>query len=75
MNRSTNPNQSSADGHEISTGDGWLDKQDILTRLHISGRTLQRWRTKGIIPFTRIRKKIFYKESDLKKTFEQYRRH
>ncbi len=54
--------------------DKWLDKQDILTRLHISGRTLQRWRTKKILPFTRIGKKIFYKEIDLKKILNEYQR-
>jgi hypothetical protein len=43
----------------------WIDKQEILLRLHISNRTLQTWRSKGIIPFARIGKKIFYKESDL----------
>jgi len=43
----------------------WIDKQEILMRLHISTRTLQTWRSKGIIPFARIGKKIFYKESDL----------
>jgi predicted site-specific integrase-resolvase len=44
----------------------WIDKQEILMRLHISNRTLQNWRSKGIIPFARIGKKIFYKESDLR---------
>jgi len=44
----------------------WIDKQEILMRLHISNRTLQTWRSKGIIPFARIGKKIFYKESDLR---------
>ena len=44
----------------------WIDKQEILMRLHISNRTLQTWRSKGIIPFARIGKKIFYKESDFR---------
>ena len=43
----------------------WIDKQEIMMRLHISNRTLQNWRSKGILPFARIGKKIFYKESDL----------
>jgi hypothetical protein len=49
-----------------SPDDVWIDKQEIMMRLHISNRTLQVWRSKGIIPFSRIRKKIYYKESDLK---------
>jgi len=44
----------------------WIDKQEIMMRLHISNRTLQTWRSKGILPFARIGKKIFYKESDLR---------
>jgi hypothetical protein len=50
----------------------WFDKQDILTRMHISSRTLQTWRDKGILPHCRIRNKIFYRESDLKKLFDKY---
>jgi len=46
--------------------DIWIDKQEILLRLHISNRTLQIWRSKGILPFARIGKKIFYRESDLR---------
>jgi predicted site-specific integrase-resolvase len=49
-----------------NTDEIWIDKQEIMMRLHISNRTLQTWRSKGIIPFTRIRKKIYYKESDLR---------
>jgi hypothetical protein len=54
-----------------SMNDRWIDKQDILTSMHISSRTLQRWRTKGILPFSRIGRKIYYKESDLNKLLGQ----
>jgi hypothetical protein len=50
----------------------WLDKQDILIRMHISSRTLQRWRSKGMIPFCRIGKKLYYLESDLNKLYSQH---
>ena len=53
--------------HEI-----WLDKQDLLTRMHISPRTLQTWRSEGILPFVRIRKKIYYRESDLRALFSNH---
>ena len=43
----------------------WLDKQDILQLLHISNRTLQRWRKESIIVYCRIRGKIFYPKSKL----------
>ncbi len=43
----------------------WIDNHDIMMRLHISMRTLQSWRSKGWLPYSRIGKKIFYRESDL----------
>jgi hypothetical protein len=49
-----------------------LDKQDILMRMHISARTLQIWRSEGILPFARIRKKIYYRESDLRALLSQH---
>jgi hypothetical protein len=42
-----------------------LARQTGQIRLHISSRTLQRWRT--ILPYRRIGRKYFTKESDLKK--------
>ncbi len=53
----------------------WIDKQEIMMRLHISNRTLQTWRSKGILPFSRIRKKIYYKESDLINLLNSHVRH
>jgi len=43
----------------------WIDSHDIMTKLHISVRTLQSWRSKGWLPYSRIGKKIYYRESDL----------
>jgi hypothetical protein len=54
------------------TEETWIDKQEILMRLHISNRTLQNWRSKGILPFARIGKKIYYKESDIRKLLETH---
>jgi predicted site-specific integrase-resolvase len=53
----------------------WIDKQEIMMRLHISNRTLQTWRSKGILPFARIGKKIFYKESDLSNLLNAHVKH
>jgi hypothetical protein len=45
--------------------DNYLDKQDMLQRMKTSGKTLQRWRKKGLIAFTRMGGKIFYSENAL----------
>jgi len=32
----------------------WIDGQDVLMKLHISPRTLQRWRINGLLPFSQV---------------------
>lgn len=43
----------------------WIDGQDVMLSLHISKRTLQSLRDSGILPFSRINGKFFYKKSDI----------
>jgi hypothetical protein len=56
-------------------GGPWLDSQDVLFALNISKRTLQNMRTKGEIPFTRIRGKFYYKASDLEAMLQNHYAH
>jgi len=51
----------------INFKEQWLDKQEILERTHISSGTLQNWRRKGLLPYSRVVGKLYYKESDLQK--------
>ena len=32
----------------------WIDSQDVMQKLHVSVRTLQSWRTNGLLPYSRI---------------------
>ena len=43
----------------------WIDSQDVMQKLHVSVRTLQSWRTNGLLPFSRINNKIYYRKSDI----------
>jgi predicted site-specific integrase-resolvase len=43
----------------------WIDSQDVMQKLHVSVRTLQSWRTNGLLPFSRINNKIYYRTSDI----------
>ena len=61
----THTNKNAPDAISIYEDETWLDKQDILQLLHISNRTLQRWRKESIIVYCRIRGKIFYPKSKL----------
>lgn len=45
----------------------WLDNQEVCQILSISPRTLQTYRDKGIIAFSCIRQKIYYRPEDVEK--------
>ena len=49
----------------------WLDNQDVCMILKISTRTLQTYRDKGILPFSQISNKIYYKASDIENHLEK----
>ncbi len=51
----------------------WLDKQDLLQMLHISARTLQNWRSLGLLPFYKITGKIYYKASEVSMMLDRHR--
>lgn len=50
--------------------DKWLDNQEVCQLLNISKRTLQNHKTNGVIPFSQIEGKIYYKASDVEKLLE-----
>lgn len=43
----------------------WIDAQDVCSNMHISQRTLQTWRIEGLLPFSRIKGKLYYRKSDI----------
>lgn|SRR5574344_1069506 len=48
----------------------WIDGQDVVLSLKISKRTLQSLRDTGILPYSRINGKFYYKVADLEKLME-----
>jgi protein tyrosine phosphatase len=52
-------------------GDNLLDNQDLCLLLKVSKRTLQRYRSSGILPYKRIQQKTYYLESDVHKFISQ----
>lgn len=54
-------------GKQNSLTEQWLDNQDVCLILKVSTRTLQNYRDKGILPFSQIGNKIYYKSSDIEK--------
>jgi hypothetical protein len=45
----------------------WLDNQDVCQLLNISKRTLQTLRDNGMLAYTQINRKTFYKPADVEK--------
>lgn len=52
--------------------ENWLDNQDVCQLLHISKRTLQHYRDNGLLPFSQIGAKIYYKASDIEDFLQQH---
>lgn len=48
-------------------GETLFDNQDLCQLLHVSKRTLQRYRNTGALPFQRLYSKTYYKGSDVQK--------
>ena len=45
----------------------WIDGQELMLTLHISPRKLQSLRSEGILPYSKINQKIYYKKEDIEK--------
>lgn len=49
----------------------WLDSQDACIILNVTKRTLQTYRDNGMLPFTRIENKIYYRPADVERVIKQ----
>ena len=43
----------------------WIDTQEVCEMLHISKRTLQNYRDRGLIPYSSIDGKMYYRYRDI----------
>ena len=50
-----------------ATLEDWIDGQMVMQALHISPRTLQTLRSNGILPYSRIGNKLYYRRQDIEK--------
>ena len=57
----------------VEPTNGWIDNQVVCQTLGISKRTLQNFRDKGLIPYSQIGHKCFYKPEDIKEFVEKHR--
>lgn len=61
--------------HQETQGeaDRWLSKEEVLSMLYISERTLQRWRSQKLLNYSMVGKKIYYRRSDIEMLLESRR--
>ncbi len=48
----------------------WLDNQELCQLLKICPRTAQNYRDNGVLPYTQIGGKVFYRQSDIIRVLE-----
>ena len=51
----------------------WIDNQTVCQAFGVSKRTLQSFRDKGLIPYSQIGHKCFYKQEDMREFIEKHR--
>mgnify|MGYP003833550829 CR=1 FL=1 len=55
--------------------DQFLDNPKFMELMGISGKTAQSWRDKGIIGYSQIGSKIYYRLSDIRELLEKHHIH
>lgn len=50
-----------------------LDNADFIQMFKISGRTAQNWRDEGLITYSQVKGKIYYKLTDIKRFLDTHR--
>lgn len=58
---------------QTNLDDVFLDNQEFLQLMYISKRTAQSWRNEGVIAYSQIGNKIYYRMSDIVKMLEEHR--
>ncbi|MBS7120329.1 MAG: helix-turn-helix domain-containing protein [Dysgonomonas sp.] len=52
-------------------GERYLTSEELCSILKISRRTLQDYRSNGVLPFIQLPGKVLFRESDIKKVLEE----
>lgn len=48
----------------------WLDNQEVCLMMNITKRTLQTYKDKGLLPYSKLKRKNYYKRSDVQALLE-----
>ena len=50
----------------------WLDNQEVCLMIDITKRTLQTYKDKGLLPYSKLNRKNYYKRSDVQALLEAH---
>lgn len=56
---------------EVNDEEMWVDSYEVCTFLQISEKTLQRLRKSGVIKYSSIRGRVFYKITEIRRMLEE----
>ena len=48
----------------------WLDGSDVMRQLNISARTLQTWRSNGMVGYSLVGGKVYYKKAEIERLLD-----
>lgn len=54
----------------IFNKENWLDNQEVCLMMNITKRTLQTYKDKGLLPYSKLNRKNYYKRSDVQALLE-----
>ena len=55
---------------QIFKAEKWLDNQEVCLMMNITKRTLQTYKDKGLLPYSKLNRKNYYKLSDVQALLE-----
>ena len=55
---------------QIFKSEKWLDNQEVCLMMNITKRTLQTYKDKGLLPYSKLNRKNYYKLSDVQTLLE-----
>ena len=64
--------QSEVSNKQKSPVDTFIDNQEFIQIMNVSKRTAQSWRDDGIISFSQIGSKIYYRMSDVQSLLDKH---
>ncbi len=64
--------QQEVSNKQKSPADTFIDNQEFIQIMNVSKRTAQSWRDEGIISFSQIGSKIYYRMSDVQSLLDKH---